>query len=254
MLTTLVINKYSTSLENIYYESAKQLIEKGNYIEAIDNCFNYISAEHLTELSNNLKNAYILSLDKSPWNSNRFSKIEKYLSQEKIFSIKKILYSKGKKNLNVNGANTFSENCFAQLKNYKDSNEYNKLLRVISNDNLTQRYKSLRKMKLPFAKKYSKENDALKKYRQICGNWISYDYGWVITVNISMDKGAHIIYYFNENHYRKGKKFSDEVEDICYKSNELYESFWDHKITLTASGKLKLRFNDNSGSYTCSRR
>lgn len=252
-----VTDNYSTSLENIYYESAKQLIDKGNYIEAIDNCFNYISAEHLAELSNNLKNAYILSLDKSPWNSNRLSKIEKYLSQENISSIKKTLYSKGKKNLNINGTNTFSENCFAQLKNYKDSNEYNKLLKVISNENLTERYKALRKMKIPFAKKYIKENDALGKYREICGNWMTNGgsgWGWVITVNISMDKGAHIIYYFDESDYRKGKKFSDNIEDICYKSNELYESFWDHKITLTASGKLKLRFDDNSGSYTCSRR
>lgn len=249
-----VTDNHSTSLENVYYESAKELIEKGNYIEAIDNCFTYISAEHLAKLNKSLKNAYILSLDKSSWNSNRFSKIEKYLSQEDISSVKKILYSEGKKKLNINGSNTFSENCFTQLKNYKDSNDYIKFLKVISNDNLTQRYKSLKKIKLPFAKKYIKENDAFKKYREICGNWISYDYGWVIIVNISMDKGVHITYYSDENDYKKGKKFIDKIEDICYKSNELYESFLDHKITLTTSGKLKLRFSDNSGSYTCSRR
>lgn len=234
-----ITNNYSSSLENIYFESAMQLIKNGKYMKAVDNCFEHISAEHLGKLSKSLKNAYVISIDEFYSDIKNFSKIERYLSQEDIATIKETLYSKGKKRLNANVVNTFSENCFAQLKNYKDSNEYNKLLKVISNDNLTERYKALRKMKLPFVKKYIKENNDFKKIKKICGKWISFDSWGVTTVYISMDKGIHRIEYADKNAYRKGKKLIEETEDICCESNELYEH-WVNKITLKASRKLKL--------------
>lgn len=194
-----VTDNYSTSLENIYYESAKKLIEKGNYIEAIDNCFNYISAEHLAELSNDLKNAYILSIDKGTSNVNNFIKIEKYLSQDNISLIKKILYSKGKKGLNVNGANTFSENCFAQLGNYKDSEKYSKFLKLINSNDVQYVYKKLLKMNSKLAKKYLNENEEIKQYKnslsEIIGSWEGNDSGYDYYVTISDSKVKYKRYY-----------------------------------------------------------
>ncbi len=201
--TTLYLSKvtdnYSASLENIYYESAKQLIEKGNYIEAIDNCFNFISAEHLAELSKSLKNAYLLSIDKRDSYINNFSEIEKYLSQEDLSSIKNVLYSKGKKNLKSNGSNTFSENCFAQLKNYKDSRKYSKFLKIINSSDVQYVYKKLLKMNSKLAKKYLSENEKIKEYKkslsEIVGSWKGNDSGYDYYVTISDSKVKYKRYY-----------------------------------------------------------
>ncbi len=87
----------TASLENVYYNSAKYLIEEGNYMEAVDHCFEHISSEHLSELSSDLKKAYLLSIDKKYTCINNFSEILEYLSKADVSSIKKICIQKGKR-------------------------------------------------------------------------------------------------------------------------------------------------------------
>lgn len=251
-----VTDNYSTSLENIYYESAKQLIEKGKYMEAIDNCFNGISAEHLAELSNNLKNAYILSVDEGASNVNNFSKIEKYLSKDNISSIKKVLYSKGKKGVNVDGTYTFSENCFDQLGNYKDSEKYSKFLKLINSSDVQYAYKKLLKMNSKFAKKYLRENERIKKYKnslsEIMGSWEGNNLGCDYYVTISDSKVKYKRYYDYKPVWgmvdpRAGELLDSGNYDLKYSSDlGWYYIRFDKKWTISKTKNiLKFQFYDD---------
>lgn len=186
-----VSETYSVSLENTYYEGADKLIENGWYMEAIDNCFQHISQEHINELQDNLKNAYLSSINIAT-NINNLSKIKKYLSQDNMSSIKKTLYLKGKKELKVNGYNTLSENCFAQLGNYRDSKKYGDFIKITNSDDVSYIYKTLLGMHSPLAKKYLRENKEIKKYKktlkEIVGTWKGNKTGcdFYITISNSM--------------------------------------------------------------------
>lgn len=194
-----IADKYSASLENVYYDSAKYLIEEGNYMEAVDHCFEHISSEHLSELSSDLKKAYLLSIDKKYTCINNFSKIQEYLSKADVSSIKKVLYTKGKKNLRSNEYSAFSDFCFAQLKNYKDSSMYRKFLGIIKSGDIQGVYKKLQKLNTGIAKRYLRENIEIKEYKEslkkIIGSWKGNHLGYDYYVTITESKVTYIRYY-----------------------------------------------------------
>ncbi len=194
-----VVDKYSASIENVYYESALCLIEEGNYIEAVEHCYEHISSAHISELSSDLKKAYLLSIDKKYTDVNNFSEIQEYLLKEDVSSIQKALYTKGKKNLRNNEYSAFSDYCFAQLKNYKDSAKYRKFLEIVKSGDIRGVYKKLQKLNSGIAKRYLRENIEMKEYKEslkeIIGSWKGNGSGYDYYVTISESKVTYKRYY-----------------------------------------------------------
>ncbi len=250
-----VVDKYSASLENVYYDSAKYLIEEGNYIEAVDHCFEHISSEHISELSGELKKAYLLSIDKKYTCVNNFSEIQKYLSKADVSSIKKVLYTKGKKNLRDNEYSAFSDFCFAQLKNYKDSSMYRKFLGIIKSGDIQGVYKKLQKLNTGIAKRYLRENIDIKEYKEslkkITGSWKGNGSGYDYYVTISESKVTYKRYYDDKPVWGIVDPRAGELRDSdSYKLKYSSYSGWyytrfgrDLKIIPTGNG-LKFQFYD----------
>lgn len=270
ILFSRVSDEYAEQLEAIYYECSKTQIENGECAEVVEGCFNSLSEQHKMDLSDALKENYLLlvsdifKIDMNETDNQynigdglqEYYTIQPYLTSQQIEEIKKKLYELSKKSLNINGWNAYAKYGFAITSDYKDSKTYIKLLNIISDSDLTNQYNKLSKMNVPFAKKYIQKNEKMKKYREVCGKWKSNDNEYLVYVDISMKSGIHIVEYANEDRflYKKGEKISEESYHI--KNDDglryLYYLYWE-KIVFTSSGTLEF-WSEGSLKYTCSRR
>ena len=267
VLFSRVSDEYAEQLEEIYYECSKAMIEKAEFAEVVEGCFNSLSEKHKMDLSDALKENYLSlvsdifkinpdEIDNPNTIKEEFEKyyiIQPHLTAEQIEEIKKNLYELSKKSLDVNGWNHYAKNGFAITSDYKDSKTYIKLLTIISHSDLTNQYNKLRKMDVPFAKKYIQKNEKMKEYREACGKWTSNDNGDLVYVDISMKSGIHIVKYANDSNffYKEGEKTYESSDHIEYDGGLRYLTWY--KIVRVSSKELEF-WNEGRFMYTCSRR